>query len=96
MPPESAYTYGPINRVIGHDARNDRLAAKFAGRSLMIETQFPLGLSKVLADENQLELAILNLCVNTRDAMPDGGAITISTQEKRVGTGHETKIPEGR
>jgi PAS domain S-box-containing protein len=66
------------------------------GPSVTIETHFPFGLGNALADENQLELAILNLCVNARDAMPDSGAIAISAHQQRVGPGHETKLPEGR
>ena len=66
------------------------------GPGVRIQTHFPPGLAKALADENQLELAILNLCVNARDAMPGGGAIVIAAQEQLVGTGHETKLPEGR
>ena len=37
------------------------------------------GLWPTLVDANQLENAILNLCINARDAMPSGGAITIET-----------------
>jgi PAS domain S-box-containing protein len=49
--------------------------------SISIETRFPLGLREVLADPHQLELALLNLAVNARDAMPKGGTIIISARE---------------
>jgi CheY-like chemotaxis protein len=51
------------------------------GPSISIETRFPLGLREVLADPHQLELALLNLVVNARDAMPKGGTIIISARE---------------
>ena len=66
------------------------------GPGISIETQFPLGLSNALVDENQLELAILNLCVNARDAMPEGGAIIISAREQIVEASHATQLPPGR
>ena len=49
---------------------------------IRVETLFPMDLPKVKVDANQLELAILNLAVNARDAMPDGGLITIAAREE--------------
>ncbi len=54
------------------------------GATAQIRLDFASGLSKVLADPNQLELAILNLAVNARDAMPKGGAIVIAAKEETV------------
>ncbi len=54
------------------------------GVAVQIEMDFSRGLAKVLADPNQLELAILNLTVNARDAMPSGGSIVIAAREEHV------------
>jgi signal transduction histidine kinase len=42
----------------------------------------------VLCDSNQMENAILNLVINARDAMPDGGSISICTEDLRVDSAH--------
>jgi len=51
------------------------------GPAIQIETQVPEGLPAILIDENQLELAILNLAVNAKDAMPEGGRLVIRADE---------------
>src|SRR4051794_347228 len=52
---------------------------------IRVETLFPMDLPKVRVDANQLELAVLNLAVNARDAMPGGGLITIAAREGHGG-----------
>ncbi len=49
------------------------------GPSIAVETRLRPDLPAALADANQLELAILNLAINSRDAMPEGGTLTIAT-----------------
>jgi PAS domain S-box-containing protein len=53
------------------------LVASTSGPRVSLVTDFPEGLPLALAEQNQLEMAVLNLCVNARDAMPDGGQLSI-------------------
>ena len=55
------------------------LVCRTVGPSIEVEMVAASGLWPSLVDPNQLEIAILNLCINARDAMPDGGKITIDT-----------------
>ena len=54
------------------------------GPGVTIDTSFPLGLHPVIADRAQLELAVMNLVVNARDAMPEGGNITIRARDAKL------------
>jgi signal transduction histidine kinase len=56
----------------------NELLRRVIGTDVTIVEDMAPGLPPVLIDENQLELALLNLAVNARDAMPDGGVITFS------------------
>jgi CheY-like chemotaxis protein len=54
------------------------------GPSIRIETRFTSKLPMTLADPHQLELALLNLAMNARDAMPNGGAVVIGAKERKM------------
>jgi PAS domain S-box-containing protein len=65
-----------INRLVGGMSE---LLRRTLGENIVIETVTAGGLWRVNVDPNQLESTILNLAVNSRDAMPDGGNLTIET-----------------
>jgi signal transduction histidine kinase len=54
------------------------LLERALGRTVELQTQFQSMLPPVLIDANQLELALLNVALNARDAMPTGGILTIA------------------
>jgi CheY-like chemotaxis protein len=68
-----------INRLI---AGMEELIQRTVGPSVHMEVVGAGGLWPTLVDPNQLENALLNLCINARDAMPDGGRLTIETANK--------------
>ncbi len=71
------------------------IVASTSGPRIKVEINAPESLPPVMADLNQLEMAILNLSVNARDAMPDGGRLIISAEAARVDAGHRSKAPPG-
>ncbi len=65
------------------------LLARTIGQQVAITTRFPLSVPPVLADKAQLELALMNLVVNARDAMPDGGTIVLGADEIQDKSGRD-------
>lgn len=65
------------------------------GPLVRIETDFPADLLMAAADPNQLETAILNLAVNARDAMPNGGVLRIGARNEAIAGEHRTGLPAG-
>ncbi len=69
------------------------------GADIRLETVLSGGMWKTEVDPNQLENVILNLSVNARDAMPDGGKLTIETQNAHLDaryTAKEMGVPAGQ
>jgi signal transduction histidine kinase/CheY-like chemotaxis protein len=84
-----------INRLI---SGMEDLIRRTVGPQIAVEVVAAAGLWTALVDAGQLENALLNLCINARDAMPDGGRITIETANKWIDdrTGRERQLPPGQ
>jgi PAS domain S-box-containing protein len=81
-----------INQVI--TGMNDLLTRTLGG-VVRIERKLTDDLWTAMVDPDQLELAILNLCINARDAMAESGTLTLSTRNEAVEEGHIAELNGG-
>jgi CheY-like chemotaxis protein len=72
------------------------LIASTTGPQIKVVVDAPYELPPARADANQLEMAVLNLAVNARDAMPEGGTLRISVEPATVGRQHRSSLQPGR
>ncbi|WP_188052372.1 PAS domain S-box protein [Aureimonas fodinaquatilis] len=70
-----------VNRLV---AGMKDLIQRTVGPEIIVDSGDSAGLWPTLVDPNQLENALLNLCINARDAMPHGGTITIEATNHRL------------
>jgi PAS domain S-box-containing protein len=71
------------------------LLASTVGPRIQIRLDVPSDLPAAVADANQLEMALLNLAVNARDAMPDGGTLTIALAAENLEHDHGIDLRSG-
>jgi len=71
------------------------LLSSSIGPRIHIDVRIAPDLPPAMADANQIEMALLNLCVNARDAMPDGGTLTIAASLDEASKGHRAKAAPG-
>jgi PAS domain S-box-containing protein len=72
------------------------LISSTSGPNVQVRVDLPDDLPPATADANQVEMAVLNLAVNARDAMPDGGILTISAARASVRPEQRSSLPRGR
>ncbi len=84
-----------VNRLVKD---MEELVRRTVGPSVHLEVVGLAGLWPALIDAGQLENALLNLCINARDAMPDGGRITIETANRWIDEagGRQHDLPPGQ
>jgi signal transduction histidine kinase len=72
------------------------LLAHTLGGLVELEWRMEEGLWRAFADQSQLELALMNLVINARDAMPDGGTITVEAANRSAGAEAENGLAPGQ
>jgi len=84
-----------VNRLV---MDMEELIRRTVGPQITLEVVTAVGLWQALIDASQLESALLNLCINARDAMPEGGRITIETANKWLDdhAAKERDLPPGQ
>jgi PAS domain S-box-containing protein len=81
-----------VNRLV---AGMSEMIQRTLGEQILVETGLSMDLRHVEIDSNQLEIALLNLAVNARDAMPDGGKLSIETSNLDLRNAPQENLPRG-
>jgi PAS domain S-box-containing protein len=82
-----------LNEVV---TRMENMLVRLTEEDIELITRLESGLRSVKADKHQMELAIINLAINARDAMPGGGKLTISTENVLFDEESCKSVPDAR
>ena len=80
-----------VNKIV---AEMSEMLRHSIGSKVELETVLAGGLWEAMADQNQLENTLLNLAINARDAMPDGGKVTIETANAHLDAAYAAEHEE--
>jgi PAS domain S-box-containing protein len=82
-----------LNAVLGNLAK---MLNRLIGDNIALETKYARDLPPIEADPGMCEQIVLNLCVNSRDAMPKGGQLLITTSAVTIDSAYVNQHPEAR
>ena len=82
-----------LNAVLGNLAK---MLHRLIGDNIELESKYARDIPAIEADPGMVEQIIVNLCVNSRDAMPKGGQLLITTSAVSIDTAYVQQHPEGR
>ena len=82
-----------LRQVVGN---MNKMLCRLLGETISLQFQPPANLPNIYGDPGMIEQVLMNLAVNARDAMPDGGTLTISLMEFSTGPGYLDYHPDAR
>ena len=86
----------PVLDLTGLVLEMEELLRRTLGDHVVLKTALAPDLWPIMADHGQLEQVLLNLAVNARDAMPDGGTLTLDTENVEVDAAYASTQPNVR
>ncbi|MEI8233207.1 MAG: PAS domain S-box protein [Verrucomicrobiota bacterium] len=87
------YTALQLNRLVEDMAK---IAGETFPKNITISSSIPSGLWTVNGDATQIHQVLLNLCINARDAMPDGGTLHLSAENAEIDENFAAMVPEAK
>lgn len=76
--------------------RTEAMLARLIGENIILESELSARSARIKADPSQIELMLMNLAINARDAMPNGGKIVIRTDDVTISESGDQLLASGR